>query len=410
LACDPCIEFQQHEEVIHLQKAESNNQLFPKQKLPKMKTILFIAAVLGSLLAGCNLQPGFTVNGTTEEVTEGKAYLITLAYDARGGDTLAVAPVTDGKFTLKGKVEEVQLASIVVEGTKNRIRPIFIENGTFTVTIGKSPVFEGNTLAAPGTPSKIEGGGAVQQVYSQFFAIRQESDQRGLELRGAFFATEDATAKDSIRGLFSDLEKTIEAKEAEVVKANPDSYATAFYLYNKSATLGLDQLKEQLNTLGATGRATKYGKLIEERVQLLESVTIGQVAPDFRLATPEGDTISLHGIEAKLKLIDFWASWCGPCRGENPNVVKVYAEYHPKGLEIIGVSLDNDRDSWLKAIADDQLTWKHGSDLKGWQAAPAKLYGVNAIPHTVLLDENNTIIAKNLRGDQLKEKLAELLD
>ena len=110
-----------------------------------------------------------------------------------------------------------------------------------------------------------------------------------------------------------------------------------------------------------------------------------------------------------LCIVDFWASWCGPCRGENPHVVEIYKEYHPKGLEIFGVSLDNNKEAWVKAIADDGLVWKHGSDLKGWQSAPAQLYSVSGIPHTVLLDENNKIIAKNLRGDELKQKIAELL-
>ena len=117
----------------------------------------------------------------------------------------------------------------------------------------------------------------------------------------------------------------------------------------------------------------------------------------------------MYDIKGKVKLIDFWASWCGPCRGENPHVVEIYKEYHPKGLEIFGVSLDNNKEAWVKAIADDGLVWKHGSDLKGWQSAPAKLYSVTGIPHTILLDENNKIIAKNLRGDELKQKIAELL-
>ena len=111
----------------------------------------------------------------------------------------------------------------------------------------------------------------------------------------------------------------------------------------------------------------------------------------------------------KPVLIDFWASWCGPCRGENPNVVALYKEYQPKGLEIFGVSLDNNKEAWVKAIADDGLIWKHGSDLKGWQSEPAKLYSITGIPATLLLDENNKIIAKNLRGEALKQKVAELL-
>ena len=106
---------------------------------------------------------------------------------------------------------------------------------------------------------------------------------------------------------------------------------------------------------------------------------------------------------------DFWASSCGRCRGENPNVVKMYEKFHPKGLEILSVSLDEDKDAWLKAIEDDKLTWNHVSDLKGWQNAAAQLYCVNGIPHLVVLDENNVIVAKDLRGEELQNKVAELL-
>ena len=122
-----------------------------------------------------------------------------------------------------------------------------------------------------------------------------------------------------------------------------------------------------------------------------------------------GEEVAIRSFRGKYVLLGFWASWCGPCRGENPHVVEIYKEYHPKGLEIFGVSLDNNKEAWVKAIADDGLVWKHGSDLKGWQSAPAQLYSVSGIPHTVLLDENNKIIAKNLRGDELKQKIAELL-
>ena len=117
----------------------------------------------------------------------------------------------------------------------------------------------------------------------------------------------------------------------------------------------------------------------------------------------------MHSIKGKVKVIDFWASWCGPCRGENPNVVKMYEKFHPKGLEILSVSLDEDKEAWLKAIEDDKLTWNHVSDLKGWENAAAQLYCVNGIPHLVVLDENNVIVAKDLRGEELQNKVAELL-
>lgn len=139
-----------------------------------------------------------------------------------------------------------------------------------------------------------------------------------------------------------------------------------------------------------------------------KSFAEGSVAPDFTQKTPEGKDLSLSDLRGKVVLIDFWASWCGPCRRENPNVVRVYNQYKEKGFEVLGVSLDKTKDRWVKAIEKDGLTWSHVSDLKGWQNAAAKMYSVRSIPHTVLLDQKGQIIARNLRGPQLEQQLAKI--
>lgn len=136
---------------------------------------------------------------------------------------------------------------------------------------------------------------------------------------------------------------------------------------------------------------------------------VGSLAPDIEGETPDGSILKLSSLRGKYVLIDFWASWCGPCRMENPNVVRMYAEYKDKGFEIFGVSLDDDHKAWVDAIKADELTWQHVSDLGGWESKFAGLYGVNAIPMTFLLDREGRIIAKGLRGSSLEEKLAELL-
>jgi thiol-disulfide isomerase/thioredoxin len=142
----------------------------------------------------------------------------------------------------------------------------------------------------------------------------------------------------------------------------------------------------------------------------LQGVKEGSMAPEISLPTPEGPNLALSSLRGKYVLIDFWASWCGPCRRENPNVVKTYAAYKEKGFEIFGVSLDQDRNAWLKAIESDQLVWKHVSDLKYWSSAGAQAYQVNAIPQTFLLDREGKIIAKGLRGIALDQYLAKLFE
>ncbi|MEL7162585.1 MAG: TlpA disulfide reductase family protein, partial [Bacteroidota bacterium] len=149
-------------------------------------------------------------------------------------------------------------------------------------------------------------------------------------------------------------------------------------------------------------------KSIQSQAKSLETFAIGVEAPDFSGESPEGESISLSSLRGKVVLIDFWASWCGPCRKENPNVVKLYDKYKDAGFEILGVSLDRTKDRWVKAIAADKLEWLHISDLKGWQSQYARQYGVSSIPQTVLLDKDGNILARNLRGEALQQKLAEI--
>ena len=155
---------------------------------------------------------------------------------------------------------------------------------------------------------------------------------------------------------------------------------------------------------------TETIKDLKVRVEKMKKVAIGQKAPDFTLNDPEGNPVSLYSkVGAKLLLVDFWAAWCGPCRQENPNVVKVYKEFNKKGFDVFGVSLDRTKDAWVKAIADDKLTWTHVSDLQYWNSEAAQLYAVSAIPANFLLDENGVIIGRNLREEALYNKVKETL-
>ena len=147
---------------------------------------------------------------------------------------------------------------------------------------------------------------------------------------------------------------------------------------------------------------------LQKTIDQNRAFSVGGQAPDFTQQSPDGEDINLSDFKGKLLLVDFWASWCGPCRKENPNVVAMYEKYKDKGFEILGVSLDKNKERWIGAIEKDGLTWPQVSDLKGWSNKVAQLYGVRSIPHTILLDEEGKIIARNLRGRSLEEKLEEL--
>ena len=151
-----------------------------------------------------------------------------------------------------------------------------------------------------------------------------------------------------------------------------------------------------------------YMASLVQKVNSAKNFMIGAVAPDFEQATPEGKSMKLSDLRGKVVLVDFWASWCGPCRKENPHVVKLYDKYKSKGFDVMGVSLDKTKDRWVNAIEKDDLRWNHVSDLKGWSNVVAKQYSVSSIPHTLLLDKDGKILARNLRAKQLEIKLVEL--
>ncbi|HUX84763.1 MAG TPA: TlpA disulfide reductase family protein, partial [Chitinophagaceae bacterium] len=186
------------------------------------------------------------------------------------------------------------------------------------------------------------------------------------------------------------------------VNANPSSVIGAWavtrnFLYEPDANL----LSTLFQSMDSSVKQTSYGKLIDTTMQIARELEIGKVAPDFTQNDPQGKPISLSSLRGKYVLIDFWASWCGPCRAENPNVVKAYNQNKDKGFTILGVSLDKKKEPWIKAIQDDHLDWNQVSDLNFWNNQVAKQYGIRAIPSNFLLDKDGKILYRNLRGKKL---------
>lgn len=197
--------------------------------------------------------------------------------------------------------------------------------------------------------------------------------------------------------------------ELEFVKINPSSIVSAYILSVYTTSWGKVKSKELFDKFSAENKNSEYGKKVANYIRLNKEPQIGEQYVDFEMADPNGKLKKLSDFKGNTILLEFWASWCGPCRQENPNLVKTYKNFNQKGFEIFAVSLDQEKNSWLQAVEKDSLIWEHVSDLKGDDNEASLIYGVNGIPDNFLIDQNGFIIGRNLRGDKLNEKLAEIL-
>lgn len=323
---------------------------------------LVATALVALTLASCQEAPkGYVINGEVTGMADGKVYL--KSFRNKMFFDVDTAEVKDGKFTFKGEVDQPLLFGLATDDMNYPVQ-LFVENTNMDVQISN----DGETITIRNSPVN---------------AIFQENAEKVFE---------EGYDIDSL------------------ITKYPASPAAAFYLYRYfTYQLPLDELKATRAKISPELAACPYVKDLDGIIKQLENVQIGKVAPEFALPDTAGVSVSLSDFRGKYVLLDFWASWCPPCRRENPNVVKAFNEYKDKNFTVVGISLDKDKSKWLKAIADDNLTWTHLSDLKYWDSKIPALYGVRGIPANVLLGPDGVIIAKNITGEDLHKKLEEVI-
>lgn len=351
------------------------------------------------VLYSCAKPEGFVIKGQINGKQGGEVRL--MKYSEGRWATEDSAKIEKEKFVLKGKTGLPELRLIYM-GPQQMVAQFFAENGDIAVrayidSLDKTEVIgsESNdefsvlTKELKNISNDIQG---LQQKYNEAMQVGNEEGMKNAKI---------------------DYEAMMENQKVYVknfIRLHPKSTVSPLVVLMQFAqTITAHEIDTLVAFLDPSVHPSVYVSELKKMADKMRITEVGTVAQDFALNTPEGAPLSLSSLRGKIVLVDFWASWCGPCRRENPSVVALYNQYKGKGFDILGVSLDRDKASWTKAIADDQLTWHHISDLKFWQNEAAVKYGVQSIPFTLLLDKEGKIIAKNLHGDELAKKLAQLL-
>lgn len=373
-----------------------------------IRNIILVASI--ALFSACenDTEQGYQISGTVENVPDGKQIIISELNDS---NTQAIpvdtAVVSGGKFELDlPEKEKPAISFLNVEGTRGNV--LFIADNTPI----SFEIFPDSIYA-----SRVTGGKDNEVLYSYLKDVRNSNEQMTkarTSMREAYNAQDTATLS-SLEASQEQLFEEDKTRKMELIKNNPESVVSIMILQDMLNTKAYSssELKSLYEQLDPEVQKTPLAQSFKTSLDRMSKTDIGSQAPDFSAPTPEGKELALKDVLGKVTLVDFWAAWCRPCRVENPNIVKVYNEYHDKGFNIIQVSLDRpgQKEKWMQAIEDDNLEqWNHVSNLMFWQDPIAAEYGIRAIPAAFLLDENGKIVAKDLRGPALGEKVGELLN
>lgn len=364
------------------------------------KYVLLLLTVFTSI--SVDAQSGeFTARGYIKDLPDGEVYLAYGSFNTMKADT---AVAKDGTFIFKGHVEEPCYAMLFTHDYSLKV-DLFIEEGSITIEGNMNAIDETNVKGgkvvneyAAYNKSLLESRRPVQKIYEDWMKAYQAGDSiKSEQYKQRFMAARDS--------------QSVAQADAQLkfIQQHPGSYVSAWELMHRIDGHSLSQGVALYDKLSPAIQQSKQGKEIADRIALLSRVETGNMAPGFSQADFNNRNVTLADYKGKYVLLEFWASWCGPCRAEIPNLINEYHQFKSKGFDILSVSLDDDKAKWKAAVEQHKMPWAQVSDLKGWKNEVARLYGINAVPANFLIDPQGRIVAQNLRGEMLGSKLKEVL-
>ena len=368
-----------------------------------MKKIFLLLSV-STLFFACNSKDSYTLTGTVKGMQDGK--IILEKQDDAEAVAVDTATIENGKFKFEGKIAEPAIYSLVLEGSQGRSF-VILENGKINIEINKDSMFLNKISGTYNNDQLTEYnaiGMKIQKKLKDFETLNSEKMMMAQQ-------NKDTAAINDLRQKYAGIQKEMEQSTLTYVETHPKSYVSLLLIENMMINPEADhaKIKALYDAIDSNLKSSTKGKKVATSMTTSTGVTIGAPAPDFSAPNPEGKMVSLKESLGKVTIIDFWASWCGPCRQANPSLVALYKEFHDQGLNIVGVSLDKTADKWKEGIAADGLTWTQMSNLKFWDEPIAATYNVKSIPNMFVLDEKGIVVAKDLHGAELRAKVAAML-